>query len=71
MSALQNLAWIDTCCAELLQWVETQTPSGQWLRIKKRRIGGYLLTRFSSDQRTKLGGETEMDQAQVEAELTT
>jgi len=70
MSKLQSLAWNDTCCADLLQWCEVQTPSGQWLRIKKRRIGGYLVTRFAADQLQRLANEQELGAEQVESELT-
>lgn len=50
---LQSLAWQDTCVEGLLQWVEVQTPSGDWLRIKKKRLGGYLITRFGPDKMLK------------------
>lgn len=69
MSKLNTLAWIDTCCADLLQWCEVQTHSGQWLRIKKRRVGGYLVTRFTADQRQQLADEIELSGEQVEVEL--
>ena len=70
MSALQSLAWQDTCVEGLTQWVETQTPSGDWLRVKKRVLGGYLITRFGSDKRLKKP-EAEMSAAEAEAELRT
>lgn len=68
MSALNALAWQDTCVEGLLQWVETKTPSGDWLRIKKKRLGGYLVTRFGPDKMPK-EAEQELDAAQAEAAL--
>lgn len=68
MSALNKLAWQDTCVEGLLQWVETPTPSGEYLRIKKKRLGGFLVTRFGADLMLKTP-EQEMDAAQAEAEL--
>mgnify|MGYP000937869451 FL=1 len=65
---LQSLAWQDTCVEGLLQWVETQTPSGEWLRIKKQRLGGYLVTRFGSDLMLK-EPEAEMSAEEVEQAL--
>lgn len=65
MSALTQLAWQDTCVEGLLQWVETQTPSGEWLRIKKKRLGGYLVTRFGVDKMLK---EAEAEMSAEEAE---
>lgn len=66
---LNDLAWIDTCCADLLQWVEAQTPSGEWLRIKKKRVGGYLLTRFGVNKMPKVA-EVEMSADEVTHALT-
>lgn len=65
---LNDLAWIDTCCADLLQWVEAQTPSGDWLRIKKKRVGGYLLTRFGPDKMPK-AAEVEVSAEEAEQAL--
>jgi hypothetical protein len=68
MSALNALAWQDTCVEGLAQWVETQTASGDWLRIKKKRLGGYLVTRFAPDKMLK-EAEKEMGAAEVEQAL--
>ncbi len=68
MSMLNTLAWQDTCVEGLSHWVETQTPSGEWLRIKKRILGGYLVTRFGTDKMLKTP-EQEMDAKEAEAEL--
>ena len=68
MSALAKLAWQDTCVEGLLQWVETQTPSGEWLRIKKKRVGGYLVTRFGADLMLK-APEVEMSAEEAEQAL--
>lgn len=60
MSGLQSLAWQDTCVEGLTHWTEVETVSGDWLRIKKRRLGGYLVTRFAENQRQRLTDEVEM-----------
>lgn len=65
---LNQLAWIDTCCADLVQWAEVQTASGAWLRIKKKRLGGYLVTRFGTDKMLKRD-EMEMNAEEAEAAL--
>jgi hypothetical protein len=65
---LDSIKWQDTCVEGLLQWVETQTPSGEWLRIKKPRLGGYLVTRFGSDLMLK-EPEAEMSAEEVEQAL--
>lgn len=66
---LNDLAWIDTCCADLLQWAEVQTPSGEWLRIKKKRLGGYLVTRFGVNKMPKVA-EVEMSADELTHALT-
>lgn len=68
MSALAGLAWQDTCVEGLLQWVEVQTQSGDWLRIKKKRLGGFLVTRFGADLMLK-APEAEMSAEEVEQAL--
>lgn len=68
-SALNALAWQDTCVEGLAQWVETPTATGDWLRIKKKRLGGYLVTRFGPDKMPK-APEVEVSAEQVESELT-
>lgn len=65
---LASLAWQDTCVEGLSHWAEVETPSGDWLRIKKKRLGGYLVTRFGADKMLKTP-EVEMDEAKAEAEL--
>lgn len=69
MSALSRLVWQDTCVEGLLQWVETETPCGDWLRIKKKRLGGYLVTRFGPDRMLKVS-EHEMSTVEVESLLS-
>lgn len=64
---LQSLAWQDTCVEGLLQWAEVQTPSG-WLRIKKKRLGGYLVKRFGGDL-MPLGEDEEMSAEEAQAAL--
>ncbi len=68
MSVFTSLAWQDTCVEGLSQWVETQTQSGQWLRIKKKILGGYLVTRFGTDLML-MEPEQEMGAEEAEAEL--
>lgn len=68
MSALNSLAWQETCVEGLLRWVEIELPSGDWLRIKKKKLGGYLVTRFGADKMLKTE-ETEMSAKQAEGAL--
>lgn len=66
---LDHVKWQDTCVEGLLQWAEVQTPSGEWLRIKKKRLGGYLVTRFCVDKMPKFA-EVEMGADEVTHALT-
>ncbi|NCT81913.1 MAG: hypothetical protein GXC94_02105 [Comamonadaceae bacterium] len=66
--ALSALAWQDTCIEGVLQWVEHQAPSGDWLRIKKKRLGGFLVTRFGPDKMLK-EAEAELSSEELEAVL--
>ncbi len=68
-SALNALAWQDTCVEGLAQWVETQTATGDWLRIKKKRLGGYLVTRFGVNKMPKVA-EVEMSADELTHALT-
>lgn len=66
--SLNQLAWNDSCCSDGVQWIETQTSSGEWLRIKKPLLGGYLVTRFGTDKMLK-AAEVEMSADEVTQEL--
>ncbi len=66
--SILSLKWQDTCVAEIIQWAETQTLSGDWLLIQKRRIGGYVVTRFGSNKILK-ELEVEMSSEELEKAL--
>lgn len=67
---LDHVKWQDTCVEGLLQWAEVQTPSGEWLRIKKKRLGGYLVTRFGVNKLPTVA-EVEMSAEEAEQALRT
>lgn len=64
MISLQSLQWVDSCAPGVAQWIEVNAPDGRWLRIKKKSLGGYLVTIFGADKRLAVP-EAEMSADEV------